>query len=641
MKKDKKILKITIITILVIAIIGIGLAIAYMTTDFLKTDKQLFFKYIAEANTIMDNFDDQDLKTYFEKQKSTPYENNGEIGFNFKFPRYETQIKDVNNLKIAFNGKIDSANDKIEQQIKINYSDDVNFPFSYKHTGDLYALGSEIVANKYIAIRNDNLKELFAKFGADEDSIEQIPNKIEAIDKQSKLSDKEKQELLEKYYKILKDNLKNSNFSRTDKTTFTLTLTQEELKTLSLALLEELKNDQILLKNNKETIEELITELQNTEASTEQALKMSFYRDEGKLSKIEIRADNTNIDIQIVDSKITILFSIINDNKEQITPVINIEKVKQNNELNYFVTFRMQKDENVTEIYYTAKYTDINSQNSKENYVLGIKNITTDKTTQNLEEMQYEYTLETNKKFLDNINIEDLTENTALILNDNETEYVQEKLNEVGQRITELNKRQMEQLQLRETNNPLYMTSPIGMLIFNQLQSAIEIENQILQQIPEQFEDLEQNQQQSTNMLIDAANQKFKQYEGTNVSGRDIKSLLDQIISTNSQATSDKNQQITKIIYNEQELAPKKDIITNIKNVIDSSASYTVNFQYSLTSGLIETVIIKQNPVEKPTQNGEQNQTNTQLNNQVQNQDVQIIQNTQALQTQNIIGNSI
>ena len=46
--KGKKVLIASIIIVLIL-ILGIGgVAFAYMTTDFLKTDEQLFYKYMAK-----------------------------------------------------------------------------------------------------------------------------------------------------------------------------------------------------------------------------------------------------------------------------------------------------------------------------------------------------------------------------------------------------------------------------------------------------------------------------------------------------------------------------------------------------------------------------------------------------------------
>lgn len=46
--KGKRILIISIVTILILAIVGGGIAYAYIATDLFKSDQELFYKYIAE-----------------------------------------------------------------------------------------------------------------------------------------------------------------------------------------------------------------------------------------------------------------------------------------------------------------------------------------------------------------------------------------------------------------------------------------------------------------------------------------------------------------------------------------------------------------------------------------------------------------
>ena len=55
------------------------MAYAYFFTDYLKSDKEAFFKYILKNEELIDNLKDEDFSKYIEKQKNTAYSNNGEI----------------------------------------------------------------------------------------------------------------------------------------------------------------------------------------------------------------------------------------------------------------------------------------------------------------------------------------------------------------------------------------------------------------------------------------------------------------------------------------------------------------------------------------------------------------------------------
>ena len=59
-RKNKKILIILIIILLIVVLI-LGAAIIYFLTDILKSDKELFFKYIAQVGDSKNGFTSQDL----------------------------------------------------------------------------------------------------------------------------------------------------------------------------------------------------------------------------------------------------------------------------------------------------------------------------------------------------------------------------------------------------------------------------------------------------------------------------------------------------------------------------------------------------------------------------------------------------
>lgn len=583
--KKKRVWIIVIVIILLLLIAGAGVALAYLNTDFLKTDKQLFFKYIGQVEDVTNILTDADLTTYFEKEKNTPYENEGKLSVNVQMPGYEEELKNTNNTNITFSGKVDKASDKIEQHFQLNYSNDVYFPFDYKHTEDLYALGSDIVANKYVAVRNENLQQLFLKLGLDTTTIASLPDKIET-QTNSQTSDEDIKNSLNNYYNILETNLKDENFSKIDANTFELTLTQQEYKDILLKLLEELKNDTVLLKNDKTQVEELINEVQDMEATSEEKLKITVYKNEGKLYKIVIKVDDSTATIQLTDSKITIVSSTTNENGEEIAPIINIEKIKTGNDITYSITATADADQTTVQVYFTMKYAGIATQTAQETYTLGLTATTTDDTTQDLSEMQYEYVFNTAKTFSNDVNIEDLTTSTALILNDRDADYIQSTLAALGTKISQVNAAQMQQLGLSESQNPLIMATPIG--IIYQIVGDVVDQSLQAQQNLQNASQAELNQLNSTLKALDE--QIYSQYEGNSITGTEVKALLDQIVKTNKNET-----QIIKIVYNDQDLIPDEDIITNIKNVINATATYSVTYEHNTNTELVEIVTIKQN----------------------------------------------
>ena len=85
--KGKKILIITIIIVLIIALIIVGAVLAYKTTDVLKTDEQLFYKYMADIGIKVSNIGSEELDAYIEKMRTTPYANESKLTVNVEVPK--------------------------------------------------------------------------------------------------------------------------------------------------------------------------------------------------------------------------------------------------------------------------------------------------------------------------------------------------------------------------------------------------------------------------------------------------------------------------------------------------------------------------------------------------------------------------
>jgi len=65
----KKITKAIIIVLILLLILGgASFAYVYFATDILKTDRQIFGKYIAQEAEVFDIFKDDDLKAYNTKK---------------------------------------------------------------------------------------------------------------------------------------------------------------------------------------------------------------------------------------------------------------------------------------------------------------------------------------------------------------------------------------------------------------------------------------------------------------------------------------------------------------------------------------------------------------------------------------------
>ncbi len=564
--KSKDIIKkiIIILSILVIIIIGI-LIYLYFATDAFKTNKQLFFKYASQIVMQESKEEQIDLETYFEKKNQMPYTNQGTLTSNMDSSALEESstdqevakgIESANNMTIEFNGKIDNQNKKREENITLSYTNDVNFPFTYKQVGDIYAIKSDYFSTQNIAIENNNLKEFFEKLNIDSS---QIPDKIEIPEVQTKeLFTQEEQEILrQNYLPVILNNLEETDFAvnkEENQTTYTLTLTQEKIKNILEQLLNVLKDDTIILNkintilstysnSNESTtgnsneitsreIEQMIEELQKSEVEETNPIIISLIVKEKVLSQISIN---------VADTQINILYEQDQDNiKRTVTLNIDMSNIYGN------APDRTPLDLNI-KMELIMSYSGLQEmQTVNENYNLTISGGMTDEEENTPTNISFGYEFKNQVNFEESVSIENLNSNNSIILNDYSAEQIQNFLNALGQRIQDVNSNQMEEIQFEGYINPLIYTNPFTLSIAtfaNNLEQSVIIANET---------------------QIQAFNEQFKMYEGE-IRGIMAKSLL-QLVSANNAGEDNSHIELTGSITSTEQ--------------IDNSGNYEVKFGY-------------------------------------------------------------
>lgn len=539
-KKNKKLIIIAIV-IIAILIIGIGIAYTFVATDMFKSDKKMFFKYISQATDEKKGFVNNDVVQYFEKRKNTPYETNGTISFNIESLTNEDEIDNINNTNITLKGKVDKVNNKENQEIDINYSEDVKLPFIYQKDGDLIGIQTDYIGSKYIGSKIEKFGELF-----DEDNM--IIDKL----KNMKISDEELKTLKDTYYKVIEQELYDRNFSTIKEgkgKAYQLTLTREEIKNILIKLFETLNNDQETLdkmneyiglldnssKITKSDIEEIIEALNDSDDFEDLKLQITVHVENKKLTKIEIDADIVKLVIEKQES----------GNSKQYNFSLEIKEDKD--------------DDESIKIYLNARYSGLQSlQTITEDYELGI--IT------GSENYVYYYNNEVN--FVDNVDIEDFDDDNIMILTDYNEEQATTLQIAITERMVDVNKFLMERLGLTENENPLIYATPLTTLFTSGL-NATTINNNM------------------DNLSVSTFNEKFEAYEGTN-KGFTVKGLLSTIQNSNE---TEENK-IQEVNFDGEEYESTEENITLIKSEIESDTDYEIGFEKDEDSGMIFRVVI-------------------------------------------------
>ena len=581
-QKKNKGLKIAIIIIFIIILILVAtIASLYFFTDLFRSNKEAFFKYTAQLIAQEDGFIDDSLTQYLEKKKNTPYEDNGNIDFDISIPDMGQDDDAINNFNIGFSGKVDNANTKIEENVSLNYSNDVNFPFYYRKVNDVQGIQTDNVGSKYIAIRDGEEIQSLKDMEININGLEEIT----ALYNNIQISNEDIQNFKTTYFDNIFSQIQDDKFSKISEensTGYKLTLSGDDLKDILTKVLETLREDEGTLdklnqllgleqsasKIRSTTIDSLINDITNNSAIG--TLEVTVYKTNGKLSKIDIQHENLKL---------------------------TLEKSKQENELTYNANIEVLQDSR--QIYnasLVAKYTGIETNNVIENceLILGTNYSSQENNniTESLEELdeeqetnneqedsqntvtnehvEYKYTLNNTVQFTQGVDIEDFSTENSIILNDEDEEYVTNLMNAIEERLISVNQKQMEQVGISADQNPLNYVLP-----------TIVIENLT-------------GNTSGNNVTEEEAttyNNKFYLYEGTSQKGVTVRGLMS-IIQTNNESATSESRTIKEIHFDGEEYEATDQNITLIKDSIEPETLYRVEFELDSTTGLIYRAVV-------------------------------------------------
>lgn len=236
--------------IAIIVIVAIVIVVLYFTTDLLKTNQQLFYKYLAKTQIVDTNY----LQKYAEVNERLTKNSNSSsatVDIATAVPNQETGVADMQPLFTI------KSNRLVNVPFKQTYRD---FTFSsnnqnwltlkYMRDDNLYAIGADNILIKYIAVENSNLKELFTKMGVQD--VSNIPDTItNNYEELLKVDEETLKALSTTYGTLIYHHINEANYYKTineDKTeTIGVSLSLQETRNLIKTILETVKNDNILL----------------------------------------------------------------------------------------------------------------------------------------------------------------------------------------------------------------------------------------------------------------------------------------------------------------------------------------------------------------------------------------------------------
>lgn len=331
--------KILLVVVLVVLLLGAGVAYAYFETDFFKTEKEIFLSYLLDDKMTAD---EEKMAQYFEKKESTSHTYSGEVGMTVNGMENEG-IDMLNGSNITFEGATNPSQKLTELELTANLATGVNVPIMYKQDGETYGIQTNLLDKRYIAVRNENLKELAEMFGLDSTTV---PDKIEL--ENTTFTDEELKTLKERYVGILEENLPEELFSKekvNKQTIVTLSMGEDKFVEVFTKILETLRNDEIILnklpvgydvETFQSSIDEMLSDIDGI-ADPENKVEIKLYIDNKAVDMIEAKyyEGDKNIANLVISSEVT------------------------ENDLVVDVTMRVQDDDQTAEISAKMQYKNI------------------------------------------------------------------------------------------------------------------------------------------------------------------------------------------------------------------------------------------------------------------------------------------
>ena len=429
--------KIALTLLIVVILLGIGGVYAYFATNVFKTDKELFFSYMT--SDWLSDLKDENLKEYIKKQENNAYTNKGSIALEVQD---EGSISDetlqmIKNSKITFEGKTDNSKKIAEQTLTMELAQGINIPVKVRRDGETLGIQSNLLNTKFIAVRNENLKNLLERLGAD---AEDVPDKIDF--EESTFTESEIKELKEKYFSILDENLDEELFSKekeNDQTIIKLSMTEEKAKDVLIKIFQTIRDDEILLKkfsgvidrdDLKQQIDDLVDELKDIEPDEKTTFEMKLSIKSKKVEKVEMNikeGENITANILIENNQNKLSIKAYDEGDSILE--LQIEKETNENDVAYKIDIKTDLDTELADqekagIHLTVQYKNLATlDNVEENYELKL-------STQDYDESNTDFKLNyTNvKQFSSNIKVEGINSENAITLNDATDDEIDELL---------------------------------------------------------------------------------------------------------------------------------------------------------------------------------------------------------------------
>ena len=584
-RKKRKTLAIVISVaiILIIAIVGILL---YLNTDMFKSNQTLFLKYIGKntenVKDIEKVFDNTDYNNFLQTNK---YTEKSEIKINYTEglgTTLENTDNNINKLELTIDGQTDKANKYDYKNIKLLNDQNQLMGIEYIQNDNNYGIRFSDLFKQFLLVKNENLKDFFKKLGYTDEQLENISDTIEIENNNFdnfKFTE-EIESLKEKYLNIINQNFAKDKFKKQSNQTieinqknivaneYTLQLTKEELNNFYVKILENIKQDDIILGKIDKLQEKYIKTSDNTTNLKEQIVEEieetiqninenNIGNDQTKIIVYENNGQTLRTTVQGVDYEIN--FDYLQSGKEKFAE-ISYEKEEKKK-----VTLIEKEGETNLSIEYNQDSEPVKMEFSQQ------KNIEEDSCNKNISLKYEDQSNRVDANFVQEINKTDDFEKVEL---NNQNSIQLDELDET---------------QLTEILNK------VSEVVKNKLDKvAQEIKVEDIQEMLETLGIIREQQITAGENVTEAEknrfNSKFEFYQGENISGENVKKMIttieDYIINMQAVSNEELKIEISSSQKNEQLVEKLTEFFEENKN-----KEYNIKVEYD-DSGLVKYIVL-------------------------------------------------
>lgn len=257
--KNKKVVIIVAISLIVLFVLATGtFATLYFATDIFKTNEQIFWKYFSENSQITSILSNENIEEQTNLKEQNSYTTTGNLVLSTQIG-----VSDPVEINVATSSIHDKNTGRTYADATLKKADKDLLKVSYINSNNVYSIKCEEISQYYIGFRNENLKELFKKWGLSDQQVANIPDSIDFSSFSSMkelISEEEKQHIKETYSNIIMQTIPQESYKESEKETITINGTNYEANKHTL---------EIEATTTKQIITNILTTLKNDNTTLE------------------------------------------------------------------------------------------------------------------------------------------------------------------------------------------------------------------------------------------------------------------------------------------------------------------------------------------------------------------------------------